>query len=202
MLNGQWKKIIIQFTIFKETIMNNFVDVNTAEFKSETDCSKLDEIIFESCKRQIVICATTPIGLYKIKNRIKKVCGFSEETFIMIDGEEMEMNLQTTRPIGEDMTNRITLDIRRYIDNMIEIYGDVSNRWIVMDGMTRRWGSKIALHFITKLQKLGAIGILFYSNEKTAENFSQVNIEMNNLDAFQFPIEKYSYKHMRMDDGF
>lgn len=169
------------------------------KFRKDTsaDLKKLYNKILDSKNSFVTISSETEASVYKI-GRFLVESGIKNRDITFFEGDMLDAYINPHE--DEFWKARVMLD--KLLDL---IRGKVYKKWIIIPQFNSQWDKKLALYFISEIQKLGAYGILFYSSEQVPDNLAQVLCEESYMDVLEFPRSRYGNKRATYeleDDGY
>lgn len=143
--------------------------------------NRLDEILFKSLEKFTTIAATSEsltykIGRYFISKDVKN------DSITFIDGKIIESYIGDNSPEWKKKDR---------VDEFFEIFSEsCKNKWVICPLISFEITIGLAIYFITKLRKTGAIGLIFFG--EGPNNLAEIlalNIEDPNF--YEFPMQRY-----------
>lgn len=143
--------------------------------------SRLDEILFKSLEKFTIIATNTEaltykVGRYFISRSVKN------EAITFIDGKIIESYIGDSSPEWKKKDR---------VDEFFEIFADsCKNKWVICPLMSFEITIGLAIYFITKLRKTGAIGFIFFA--ESPNNLAEI-LSLNTEDPnfYEFPKQRY-----------
>lgn len=151
-------------------------------FKEDTkaDLNRLNKILDQSLDKFTIIAANSEALVYKIGRHFVSR-GVNNSLISFIDGKIIESY------IGD---NSVEWKKKDRVDEFLEIFGDnLKSKWVLIPLMQFEITTGLALYLMTKFQKIGVIGLIFYA--EGPNNITEIlcyNTE--NPDLHEFPIKK------------
>lgn len=153
------------------------------EFKKNTkaNLNRLEDIMFNAFDKFTIIAAATESVVYKIgKFFITK--NIKNEQITFIDGKIIETYIADDSKEWKKKDN---------VDSFFEIFGkDCENKWVLIPYVNFEISPGLAIYFITQFKKVGAIGVVFYS--EGPNNLAEILIRTTHIPGlYQFPSARY-----------
>lgn len=164
-------------------------------FKENTKANleRLDTIMFNSLEHFVMIAANSEALVYKIgKYFIQK--GVKNDNIEFLDGNVIKAYIDD---------NSYTYQKRERIDDFYKTFGiNLKHKWVLIPYMCFEVDLGIAIYFISQLRKLGATGVIFYSEGPS--NMTEVlSLDYDDLYFYEYPIKKYrKRKRVIVDDEY
>jgi hypothetical protein len=168
-------------------------------FKKDTKANllELENYFKKSREKFIIISAETESCVYKI-GRFFVEHGLNNESIEFQDGEVFNSYI--------DIETKYRWQSRQLFDELLKIISpNVKKKFLIIPDLNNSWDKTLAIYFITKLEQLDCLGLLFYSNKDVPDNFAQILCEETYTNIIQFPKANYKTKalqHSLEDDGY
>lgn len=162
------------------------------QFKANTKANleRLNEILRASLESFTVIGANSESLVYKIARYfISKNVRNGDITFI--EGKVVESY------IGDDSAQ---WKKKERVDDFFEIFGEeYKNKWVLIPYINFEINTGLAIYFISKFKKYGAIGLIMYAEGPS--NLTEVlSLESNDPFFYEFPVKKYRKRKPNIED--
>lgn len=159
------------------------------EFKKDTkaNLNRLSDILFNAFEKFTIISASTESVVYKI-GKFFLTKGIKNEQLTFIDGKIIETYIADDSKEWKKKEN---------VDSFFEIFGkDCKDKWVLIPYMDFEISPGLAIYFITQFKKIGAIGVIFYS--EGSNNLAEILINSASMPGlYQFPTVRYHTRHRR-----
>lgn len=154
-----------------------------AKFKEDTKAplNKLDDILFKSLEKFIIIAANSEALVYKIgRYFISKDVKNDEITFI--DGRIIESY------IGDGSVEWKKKD---RVDEFFETFGeDCKGKWVLIPLMHFEVSIGLAIYFMSQFRKRGAVGVIFFA--EGPNNLVEIlSLNTDDPNFYEFPKKQY-----------
>lgn len=163
-----------------------------AKFKEDTKAplEKLDQILFKSLEKFTIIAANSEALVYKI-GRYFVSKGTKNKEITFIDGRIIDSYIGD----GPEWKKKDRAD------EFFETFGEnCKNKWVIIPLMHFEISIGLALYFISKFKKIGAIGIIFHA--EGANNIVEIlSLNTDDPNFHEFPRKRYNRpKRILSDD--
>lgn len=157
---------------------------NIISFREDGDFSVLEKIFRKSMEKFCIISLGKEITVYKTMRYFIDKMGLKNNLITFLDGRQLESF------IDEGVEG---WRLKRGIDDFIELFGEqFAGKWVVVPNIQAKFDVNTAIYLINKLKSTRSIGLVFHSEEDTANRDLGSVLATNQVfkDGFlEFPVK-------------